>query len=267
MATLYRQMQIRRDTAANFTSEGTIPVEGQMVYITDTADLCVGNGSDIVSALPTFVKNGAITTRPFTMTTARILGRTTAATGAIEELTNVPTTLGGTGITSYTTGDILYASASNVLSKRAAGTDGYILRMVGGVPDWSQESSALPEPETSNSPGDILTLDSSMEPYWASPPSGTLPDPDSSNSPGDVLTLDSSLEPYWAAPTGGGASVTISTTAPVSPGEGDLWWDSTYGTLKIYYDDGDTEQWVDASGGGGGGGGGGISFLVAQVFS
>lgn len=43
---------------------------------------------------------------------------------------------------------------------------------------------------------------------------------------------------------GGGASVTVSDTAPSSPTHGDLWWDSTDGTMYIYYDDGDSEQWV-----------------------
>lgn len=47
------------------------------------------------------------------------------------------TTLGGTNITSYTTGDIIYASASNVLSKRAIGTTGQVITVVGGVPSWS----------------------------------------------------------------------------------------------------------------------------------
>lgn len=43
--------------------------------------------------------SGAVTTSGLTMTTARVLGRTTAATGAIEELTSVPVSLGGTGAT------------------------------------------------------------------------------------------------------------------------------------------------------------------------
>jgi hypothetical protein len=45
---------------------------------------------------------------------------------------------------------------------------------------------------------------------------------------------------------GGGASVTVSTTAPSTPAAGDLWWDSTYGKLKVYYTDANTSQWVDA---------------------
>ena len=47
---------------------------------------------------------------------------------------------------------------------------------------------------------------------------------------------------------GGGANVTVSDTPPGSPSAGDLWWESDIGELKIYYSDGDSAQWVDASG-------------------
>ena len=46
---------------------------------------------------------------------------------------------------------------------------------------------------------------------------------------------------------GGGANVTISDTAPGGPSTGDLWWESDKGRLKIYYQDTDSSQWVDAS--------------------
>lgn len=46
-------------------------------------------------------------------------------------------TFGGTGQTTYATGDILYASATNVLSKLAAGTNTHVLTMTGGVPVWA----------------------------------------------------------------------------------------------------------------------------------
>jgi hypothetical protein len=36
-------------------------------------------------------------------------------------------------------------------------------------------------------------------------------------------------------------------SAPTSPLPGQLWWDSTFGVLKIYYADTDTSQWVDAT--------------------
>lgn len=47
--------------------------------------------------------------------------------------------------------------------------------------------------------------------------------------------------------SGGGTTVTVSDTAPVSPAANSLWWDSTVGNLKIYYNDGTSSQWVDAS--------------------
>tara|TARA_A100000172_G_scaffold42094_1_gene25742 strand:+ start:15 stop:1385 length:1371 start_codon:yes stop_codon:yes gene_type:complete len=44
-----------------------------------------------------------------------------------------------------------------------------------------------------------------------------------------------------------GASVTTSDSAPGSPNDGDLWWKSDEGRLKVYYQDADSSQWVDAS--------------------
>ena len=49
--------------------------------------------------------------------------------------------------------------------------------------------------------------------------------------------------------SGGGSSVTVSESAPGSPSNGDLWWDSDVGELYIYYTDGDSNQWVETSGG------------------
>ena len=41
----------------------------------------------------------------------------------------------------------------------------------------------------------------------------------------------------------------IGDTPPASPQEGDLWWNSSddSGRLYVYYDDGDSQQWVEAS--------------------
>lgn len=51
--------------------------------------------------------------------------------------TTIATGYGGTGLTAYATGDIIYASAANTLAKRAAGTDGQVLQMnSSGVPVW-----------------------------------------------------------------------------------------------------------------------------------
>lgn len=47
------------------------------------------------------------------------------------------TTTGGTGLTSYTTGDLLYGSATNVLSKLGVGSSGQVLTVSNGLPAWA----------------------------------------------------------------------------------------------------------------------------------
>jgi hypothetical protein len=54
---------------------------------------------------------------------------------------------------------------------------------------------------------------------------------------------------FWAGdktwkPVAGGASLTISDTPPGSPSAGSLWWESDSGNLFLYYNDGDSSQFV-----------------------
>ena len=44
-----------------------------------------------------------------------------------------------------------------------------------------------------------------------------------------------------------GATVTTDDTAPSSPSDGDLWWKSDEGRLKVFYQDPNSSQWVDAN--------------------
>ena len=43
----------------------------------------------------------------------------------------------------------------------------------------------------------------------------------------------------------GGGGMTVSSTAPSSPVEGDMWYDDTSGRTYVYYDDGSSQQWVE----------------------
>jgi hypothetical protein len=76
-----------------------------------------------------------------------------------------------------------------------------------------------------------------------------------------------------ASPTSASATSAKVLTAdvpPANPVNGDLWWKSDSGTLKVYFSDSDSNQWVDASPAGGitgGGGGGSPSILYADVAS
>ena len=65
---------------------------------------------------------------------------------------------------------------------------------------------------------------------------------------GQVLTSGGSSGAATWSTASGGANVTTSDTAPSSPSDGDLWWDSQNGRLLVYYEDTNSSQWVDASG-------------------
>ena len=50
---------------------------------------------------------------------------------------NLPATQGGTGVTTYSTGSLLYASNSTTLTTLAPGTSGYALTLNGITPTWA----------------------------------------------------------------------------------------------------------------------------------
>jgi hypothetical protein len=72
----------------------------------------------------------------------------------------LPATNGGTAQSTYTTGDTLYASATNTLSKLTVGSAGQVLTVSGGVPSW-QDSSASPIPSQTGNGGKFLTTSGS----------------------------------------------------------------------------------------------------------
>ena len=69
----------------------------------------------------------------------------------------------------------------------------------------------------------------------------------STASTGEVLSWNGTDYDWIAQAAGGGASVTISDAAPSSPSAGDLWFDSTGLALYVYYNDGDSSQWVQTN--------------------
>jgi hypothetical protein len=61
----------------------------------------------------------------------------TATTGAVTLAGTLITSNGGTGLTSFTAGDLPYYSTGTALSKLAIGTSGYVLTSSGTAPQWS----------------------------------------------------------------------------------------------------------------------------------
>ena len=66
---------------------------------------------------------------------SNVTGLGTVSSGTWQA-TTLATGYGGTGLTSYSSGDIIYASAANTLSALAKGTDGEVLQLASGVPSW-----------------------------------------------------------------------------------------------------------------------------------
>jgi hypothetical protein len=60
----------------------------------------------------------------------------------------VPTTAGGTGLTTYAGGDMLYYTSGTVLSKLAIGTTGYYISSSGSAPQWSAPAALTKTDDT-----------------------------------------------------------------------------------------------------------------------
>ena len=114
---------------AKFTTTGVV---GEEVADVKT-DLSLNNVEN--TALSTWAGTSNITTLG-TITTGTWTG------------TAVAETKGGTNQTTYATGDILYASGSNTLTKLNAGSNTNVLTLAGGVPTWAAPSSGSDTPWT-----------------------------------------------------------------------------------------------------------------------
>ena len=56
---------------------------------------------------------------------------------AVASLPTVTVAKGGTNLTSFTAGDVLYATGSTTLAKLAKGSDDDVLTLASGVPSWA----------------------------------------------------------------------------------------------------------------------------------
>jgi len=124
--------------------------------ITTTGDLIIGNGTNSATRLAigtngyVLTSNGttaswAASTGGVTSFTTSLSGLTpnTASTGAITLAGTLGATSGGTSQSTYTTGDLLYSSASNTLSKLGIGSTGQVLTVsAGGVPVWGAAAAS-----------------------------------------------------------------------------------------------------------------------------
>jgi hypothetical protein len=96
-----------------------------------------GTGNVVLATTPTLVTPILGTPTSGTLTNATGLPLTTGVTGTL------PIANGGTNLTTYTTGDVVYASSTNVLAALPVGTTGQVLTVAAGAPSWAAAASAV----------------------------------------------------------------------------------------------------------------------------
>lgn len=122
-------------SSSNVTSFGTFASSVLATAVSDET----GSGSLVFATSPTLVTPILGTPTSGTLTNVTGLPLTTGTTGIL------PETKGGTNQGTYTTGDILYASAANTLSKLGVGSTGNTLRIASGIPAWQGFGNADPD--------------------------------------------------------------------------------------------------------------------------
>jgi len=130
-------------------------------------------------------------------------------TGSQFSLTSpVAVSLGGTGFTSYTAGDTLYASGSTTLSKLAIGASTYLLTSSGTAPQWTDPSSVTVGTATNIAGGTAGSLL-----YQSGASTTTTLAIGAANY---VLTSDGSA-PVWTLNTGTGSVVRATSPTITAP--------------------------------------------------
>jgi len=121
-----------RDLTINGLTQDLSADRTWTIAVTGTASrIDVTGGSGLFPTIDisaTYVGQASITT----------LGTITTGTW---NATTIGAIYGGTGQSTYATGDMLYASALNTLSKRTIGAAGEVLTVAGGVPTWATNSA------------------------------------------------------------------------------------------------------------------------------
>jgi hypothetical protein len=127
-------------TISSSTNFGTNTISLNSAVLTLDANLTVGGtntGAITISSngagARTLILEDNVTIKP--ITNGHVLYA--SADDTINSEAQLATTRGGTGIGSYATGDLLYASATNTLSKLGIGSNGQVLRVTNGNVAWA----------------------------------------------------------------------------------------------------------------------------------
>jgi hypothetical protein len=177
----------------------------------------------------------------------------TTTTGAVTVGGTLVAANGGTGQSSYTTGDLLYASGSAAISKLGVGTNGYILTVSGGLPSWQPAPATGVTSFSAGTTGltpstgttgavtlaGTLAIANGGTNGTATPTAGTVAYGTgtayaftSAGTSGQVLQSNGSSAPTWVTPAGG---VTLSNDTSTASNLYPTFASATSGSVSTIY--------------------------------
>ena len=234
-ATGYTPISLYYSTTASQVPTNTNLVNGELAINITDGKLYYKDNTGTVQLLAAKGGNGVTT---FSGGTTGLTPNT-ATSGAITLGGTLVAANGGTSFSTYTTGDVIYASATNTLSKLGVGTTGQILTVAGGVPTWAAAppSGATISNDTSTASnlyplfsnatsGAPTTIYTSNAKYLYKPSTGDLQAPQLLANNGLVLNA-TTLASSYTIPSGVNASsigpFTVPSGLSVTVSSGQRW--------------------------------------------
>lgn len=202
------KIQVRRDTAANWTSANTVLSEGEIGYEIDTGYMKIGDGTTAWAALSYFSPNPVDDNTTYTYSVAQAGSDATMTLAGTDATNDVVTLIAGTQLTLTVAGDNVTVDVDPDLANYSNATSAFIsditAQAIGSLSDVDVSAVAN---------GSVLAYNSTSGNWEAGDPAVTalndLSDVDeASPSPGDIL--------HYVAGTGwtGTTSLTSSFSTP-----------------------------------------------------
>jgi hypothetical protein len=183
--------------------------------VSSEAQLAVSRGGTGAATLTGYVKG----TGTSALTASATLPRADVATGtanhvlinsaggALSSEASLAVTRGGTGLSAVATGDILYGSATNTVSRLAVGTNGNVLTLASGIPSWG--SAALAASVVTKTSAYTATVNDDVILCSASGGAFTITLPAAATRTGKFLWIKKTDSTFSAVTVDGNGSETI----------------------------------------------------------
>ena len=254
VSTLTASLAVFSDSVKGLVSNALTGTGNVVMSASPTLTCTIGAASMTLSGTLGVTGVATFTAQPIVSSLTASKPVFTDASKGLVSTGTLGTDQGGTNLTTYTTGDILYASATNVLSKLAIGTTGQHLIVTAGLPAWGTDTALgtvtsvswtgglVSVATATTTPAFTVAGTSGGIPYfssastWASSAAltqygivygggaGATPVATAAGTTGQVLTAVTSGAPVWSATyagtvtsvgfTGGLISVATATTTP-----------------------------------------------------